>query len=138
MAVDADGEFVVAWTSDGSGGSDSNSYSIQGQRFDSAGEPLGDPFQVNTYTTDSQESPAVAAEADGDFVVVWQSRGSSGSDSSLMSILGQRFVTPIFADGFESGDTSAWSSSPRLRPTNFMGRSPLDCRASLWSRPACG
>ncbi len=38
------------------------------------------------------------------------SDGSSGSDSSLQSIQGQRYAAiAIFADGFDSGDTSAWS-----------------------------
>ncbi len=54
----------------------------------------------------------MAAATDGDFVVVWQSAGSSGSDSSSFSVQGQRFVPSlIFTDGFESGDTSAWSST---------------------------
>ncbi len=35
--------------------------------------PAGAEFQVNTYTTDQQEDPAVAVDADGDFVVVWHS-----------------------------------------------------------------
>ncbi len=33
----------------------------------------GIPFQVNTYATDLQGVPAVAADGDGTFVVVWQS-----------------------------------------------------------------
>jgi uncharacterized membrane protein len=33
----------------------------------------GAEFQVNTYTTDHQTSPAVAADAAGNFVVVWES-----------------------------------------------------------------
>jgi hypothetical protein len=35
----------------------------------------GGEFQVNTYTTGSQSDPAVAAAADGAFVVVWESWG---------------------------------------------------------------
>ena len=35
--------------------------------------PLGDDFQVNTYTTAGQSTPAVAVAPNGDFVVVWQS-----------------------------------------------------------------
>ncbi len=91
MAVGADGEFVVVWTSDGSNGSDSSFYSIQGAAFDAAGAPIGDEFQVNTYTTSFQAWPAVTSDADGNFVVVWTSVGSSGSDSSLSSVQGQRF-----------------------------------------------
>jgi hypothetical protein len=34
--------------------------------------PVGPEFQVNTYTTGSQQQPVVAADAAGNFVVVWQ------------------------------------------------------------------
>jgi len=64
----AGGDFVVVWT-----GSDANQSGIRGQRYDSAGNPLGTEFQVNTYTPDSQAYPAVGADASGAFVVVWQS-----------------------------------------------------------------
>ncbi len=111
VAADAGGNFVVVWSSDGSSGSDSSDFSVQGQRFDSAGTPLGTEFQVNTYTTSLQWLPAVAADAGGNFVVVWDSDGSSGSDTSRHSIQGQRYAIPIFADGFESGDVSAWSAA---------------------------
>ena len=41
--------------------------------------PNGGEFQVNTFTLDFQYQPAVAADAQGNFVVVWQSNGSDGS-----------------------------------------------------------
>jgi hypothetical protein len=34
---------------------------------------LGSEFQVNTYTTHAQYSPAVALDTAGDFVAVWTS-----------------------------------------------------------------
>ncbi len=110
VAMHPDGHFVVVWDSDGSSGSDPI-FSVQGQCYASDGTALSSEFQVNTYTTDAQGGAAVALAADGDFVVVWSSDGSGGSDSSGDSIQGQRFTLGIFADGFESGDTSAWSSS---------------------------
>ena len=69
VATGASGSFVVVWQSEDQDGS---VYSIQGQHFDSAGNPLGDEFQVNSYTTGSQERPAVTADEQGNFVVVWQ------------------------------------------------------------------
>src|SRR6185369_17045048 len=42
--------------------------------------PVGPEFQVNTYTTSAQELPAVAPTNAGQFVVVWQSNGGSGTD----------------------------------------------------------
>ena len=94
VALDADGDFVVVWTSDGSAGSDSSSYSVQGQRYDASGSAVGGEFQVNTHTASNQDHPSVAADADGDFVVVWESNGSAGGDTSGQSIQGQRYAGP--------------------------------------------
>jgi hypothetical protein len=97
------GGFVVVWESDGSFGTDSGSSlddpSVQGQRYLSDGSKLGAQFQVNTYTTSWQYHASVASDTDGDFVVVWMSEGSSGTDTSSLSIQGQRYAS----DGSRSG-----------------------------------
>ncbi len=100
--------FVVVWKSDGP---DGDGLGISGRRFNFGGTPSGSEFQVNSHTTGDQSYPALAGNADGDFVVVWSSELSSGPDQDT-SIQGQRFlfIAEIFSDGFESGDTSAWSS----------------------------
>ncbi len=110
VATASDGDFVVVWRNAGSTATDSSNYSVQGQRYASDGSVLGGEFQVNSYTTDYQKDPAVGMVSDGDFVVVWTSGGSGGTDPSSPSVQGQRFLGPhwIFTDGFESGDTSAW------------------------------
>jgi hypothetical protein len=74
-AMDADGDFVIVWESvnqDGSG------YGIYGQRYNNAGTPQGVEFRVNTTTTNSQRDPAIAMDADGDFVVTWASMNQDG------------------------------------------------------------
>jgi len=91
VAADAAGNFVVVWDGVGSAGTDPVGNSIQGRRYDSAGMPLGGQFQINTYTTNLQIEPAVAADAAGNFVVVWSSSGSAGTDTDGSSIQGQRF-----------------------------------------------
>ena len=114
VAVEPQGNFVVVWDSEGSSGSDTNANdSVQAQRYDSSGAPVGGEFQVNSYTTFHQNRPSVAVEAQGNFVVVWDSDGSDGTDNSASSIQGQRYSSGgvIFSDDFESGDTSAWSST---------------------------
>jgi hypothetical protein len=58
-----------------------------------AGLAAADDVQVNTYTTGDQTFPSVAMDWDGDFVVVWQSFGSAGSDDSATSIQAQRFAS---------------------------------------------
>jgi len=57
---------------------------------------VGGEQQVNAYTTSYQEKPAIALGPER--VVVWQSNGSGGSDSSGRSIQGRRTTsdgTPI-------------------------------------------
>ena len=110
LAMDAQGRFVVVWHSTGSYGTDSSSHSTQGQRYDASGTPVGPQFQVNSYTTDQQYRVKVVSGSDGNFVVVWETYGSDGTDTSYLSVQGLRLTPPIFTDGFESGDTSAWSS----------------------------
>src|SRR5262245_13584610 len=53
-----------------------------------AQQKLGPEFQVNTYTSGFQFEPAVATNAIGDFVVVWDDRG--GHDGSA-GVFGQRY-----------------------------------------------
>ncbi len=85
VASDGAGNFVVVWVSDQQ---DGDSGGIFGRRFDAAGRPVGEEFQVNTYTTDTQDHPAVAAQADGGFLVVWESWRQDGNDNG---IFGQRY-----------------------------------------------
>jgi len=101
VAADGAGGFVVVWQSGGSSGTDTSNYSIQGQRYTSAGTAVGAEFQVNTYTTSSQYLPAVGPDGAGGFVVVWQSFGSSGTDTSNYSIQGQRYTSAGTAVGAE-------------------------------------
>jgi hypothetical protein len=51
-------------------GQDGSYDGVFGQRYDSTGTALGSEFQVNTYTTGSQVSPATAADPGGDFLVM--------------------------------------------------------------------
>src|SRR6185295_20212057 len=106
VAADSCGDFVVVWHS--FSGQDGSTYGVFGQRFDPLGAPKGAEFRVNSYTTSGQSTPAVAADADGDFVVVWQSTGQDGSQEGL---IGQRYGDLIFEDGFESGDLTRWSAA---------------------------
>ena len=91
VATNPQGGFVVAWVSQGSFGDDDSQTSIQARRFAADGSPLGDQFQVNTYTADYQESPAVAVDGDGNFLVAWYGRGSGGSDTDGYSVHARRY-----------------------------------------------
>jgi Ca2+-binding RTX toxin-like protein len=76
VAMDADGDFVVTWTSYGQDGS---SYGVYAQRYNAAGVAQGSEFLLNTTTSSSQLYSSVAMDAEGDFVVNWTSTGQDGS-----------------------------------------------------------
>lgn len=123
VAVQADGRFLVVWSSEVSLGSDVDSTSIQGRIYDGEGQPLGGEFQVNTYTTGAQYGPAVAAVPNG-FVVAWSSQGSVGADTDSNSIQARRFAS----DGSPLGDqfqvnayTTANQNDPELAASGSGG-----------------
>jgi hypothetical protein len=92
VAMDSDGDFVLAWEAfDGAG------YGIFGRRYSSAGIALTGEFQVNTYTYSTEARPRVAAEGNGDFVVVWYSN-HDGSDDGIFA---RRFASTGAALGGE-------------------------------------
>jgi hypothetical protein len=62
----ADGSFAVAWTS---GDVFNAPLDVHARRFNSSGAPAGTEFRVNSSTAAYQSS--IAADADGDFIVVW-------------------------------------------------------------------
>jgi hypothetical protein len=115
VSTDGAGGFVVVWESYGSSGTDTDLSSIQGQRFDSAGTPLGTEFQVNTYTTGVQRGADVGADGAGGFVVVWGSAGSSGTDTYLTSIQGQRYDSAGAPLGTEF-QVNAFTTSVQFEP----------------------
>ncbi len=76
IATDAEGDYVVTWQSNGQDGS---GFGIFAQRYNSAGVAQGSEFRVNTTTANDQTNPAVTMDADGDFVITWQSDQQDGS-----------------------------------------------------------
>jgi len=94
-AMDAAGNFVVVWQSweDTGDGSD---FGIYAKLFQANGKPIDlnenglddDSLLVNTTTAGSQSNPAVAMDASGNFVVVWQ---SALQDGSGMGIYARRY-----------------------------------------------
>jgi Ca2+-binding RTX toxin-like protein len=91
VAIDSNGNFVVAWQGDN--GEDEDGYGIYAQRYSSTGNPIGSQILVNSTTDGDQVNPSVSVDASGDFTVVW----SSNQDDAF-GIYGQRF--------FSNGDTN--------------------------------
>ncbi|HBO42785.1 MAG TPA: hypothetical protein DD670_02370, partial [Planctomycetaceae bacterium] len=91
VAMDGLGNFVVTWQSE----HDINGVGVYAQRFDSAGARRGTEVRVNTYRTGDQDSPAVAMDRQGNFVIVW----ASSQDGSGYGVYGQIYK----ADGTTVG-----------------------------------
>jgi hypothetical protein len=75
IAMDAVGDFVVTWTSQGQDAD--GSWGIYAQRFNSVGKKVGGEIQVNTNYTGDQISPYVAMNDYGNFVIVWASKAQT-------------------------------------------------------------
>lgn len=73
VAMDADGDFVVSWSSLLQDGSD---YGVYARLYDATGRPRGREFRVNETTEGYQRLSSVAMDAQGDFVITWAQRRS--------------------------------------------------------------
>jgi hypothetical protein len=112
VALDAAGNFVVAWEGVGA---DGNSYGVVARQYDAAGQPRGDPFPVNSFTTAAQFQASVASDASGNFVVAWRSFLQDPGSSS--GIYAQRYDTlgaPVGGEFAVNVHTTGTQSSPAV------------------------
>ncbi|MCA9095479.1 MAG: hypothetical protein KDA68_18495, partial [Planctomycetaceae bacterium] len=91
IAMDADGDFVITWESFAQ---DGNGDGVYARRYNALGIPQGSEFQVNSFTTDDQNSPSIAMDADGDFVITWVSYGQDGDDYGIYAQKFDAFGVP--------------------------------------------
>ncbi len=80
VASDADGDFVVVWSSTGQDGSGAGVYA---QRYTAAGVAWGTAFRASVTTSGQQRHPDLAMNDQGDFTIVWTSNGQDGSGESI-------------------------------------------------------
>ena len=79
---------------------------------------LGPELQVNTYTTNDQARPAVAADAAGNFVVVWDSVGQDGNGQGVFARFHDATGAPIGAAEFRVNSyTTGDQRTPRIAAT---------------------
>jgi hypothetical protein len=130
VACSAAGDFVVVW--DG-GLQDGDGYGIFAQRVDSAGAKAGAEFRVNSYTTGTQQYPAVGAADGGDFVVVWESYDDQDGDG--YGIFGQRFSSAGAPSGTEF-HVNAYTAYSQQKPA--VGVAADGDFTVAWSSPHDG
>jgi hypothetical protein len=94
IAMNAAGQFVVAWVSDHNVVNDATDTekSIFARTFNSDGTAItATEFLVNTYVKDAQESPAVAMNAQGNIVVTWQSINQAAGTGVSWDVYARQF-----------------------------------------------
>ena len=109
VAMDADGDFIVAWTSEGQTGSGSDIYA---RRFTSAGAYAGTEFRVNETTLQGQVNPAVGTDANGDFIITWQ---TSHQDEFSWGIYGRIYQSngQVLTTEFQ---VNTFAEQPQINP----------------------
>jgi hypothetical protein len=119
VSPDGAGGFVVVWVTETS----SPLRNIAGQRYSSAGTPLGGEFMVNSSTTSylgNQTYPAASPDGAGGFVVVW----SGFSDSSSSGVFRQRYSsagTPLGGEFQVNTYTTGYQAFAEVGPDGAGG-----------------
>ncbi|HEX2463391.1 MAG TPA: hypothetical protein VHR17_02125 [Thermoanaerobaculia bacterium] len=112
-AINATGDFVVAWQSIGQDGS---GYGIFGQRFDGSGARVGNELHISSYTPGHQRFPTVASDGDRNFVVSWESAAQDGESYG------------VFARLF---DSSGAAQAGEFRVNSFTDNAQYDAVAAM-------
>ena len=93
MARDSRGGAFMAWDGEGDG------FDIMARRVDFSGQPLGAELGVAEGTTGHQNNASIAAGAQDDFIIVWGSATSAGTDTNGDSVQARRFAFDDDEDG---------------------------------------
>ncbi len=104
VAGAASGAFLVVWK--GGGATDPNG--VSGRFFTSTGTPRSPDFLANKDVTPDQYDPAVARDAQGNFIVVWSQVANGNSE-----IMGRRYL----ASGAPLGPIFKINQDPAGTPT---------------------
>ncbi|MDQ1349191.1 MAG: hypothetical protein QG573_2569 [Acidobacteriota bacterium] len=121
VAIDQRGGFVTVWVatplaleSAWEGAPEGSPIVILGRKRNASGglaellpPPTDAEFQINTSGATFRD-PWVAAEPRGNFVVAWQ--GTDEADPQGNGVFYRGFLDALFADDFETSDTSRWSA----------------------------
>lgn len=93
------GNYVVAWQSDGQDGS---GYGVYAQIFSQAGNKVGSEFRLNQNAPGDQSDAQIAALPDGGFLVVWTTN-SSGIYAQRFDQGGLAVGNEVSVDGNSGG-----------------------------------
>ena len=120
VAMDSDGDFVVAWSGNGEPAAPPNEgrdpSGIFARRFDASGAPQGAELPVNGTIAGTQVQSAVGIDPGGDFVVTWDSLTGDPLSPTSSNVFARRFDAGGAAQGAEvqvnaTGDPAMRDSS---------------------------
>lgn len=103
VAVDSSGRGVLVWTNDVSGPG------VRARLFNADGSFNGAEFTVNTTASGDQDNSAVAMDAAGNFVIVWEGNGpgdGSGIFAQRFDANGSKVGSEILVNNTTSGTQS--------------------------------
>ena len=125
-------------------GQDGGRAGIFGRVYDETGSPVTGDLLINGYTLLAQEAPAVAMDADGNFMVVWQAQNQPGGfeydiyaatfDSTGAAIAGEFMVNTTTVSGQRDTTVAAGGDSSFVVVWESGGTIDGDSRAVLGQR----
>lgn len=110
VALSDQGQFVVTWQSVNP---DATNDDILARRYTKKGKPRR-VFQVNTFTSEDQRNPDVAMNANGDFVVTWESRTQDGSGWGIFAQRYNEKGEPVGSEFQVNSSTADDQTSPAI------------------------
>jgi len=117
VAMDHDGDFVVAWQAIGQPDDLLGGHRVYARRYDAAGQPKdAQEFPVSTAFAVHRLAPSVSMESDGDFVVAWLSSAAGVTGD----IVARRFGangSPL-GDGFQVSSGTGGKAAPAVASDN--------------------
>lgn len=130
VGIDAVGKFVVTWQSINQEGQHGDSWGVYGRQFNSEKVPLtATEFLVNETTSGPQRYSTVGVDADGNFVIAWQSNTHLQDGSSWEAYIRQYDKEGLPLRGEEPVNT--WSQGPQINP--IVARSTTGNFGVFWS-----
>jgi hypothetical protein len=120
LAARPAGDVAAAWMSGvGAAGTPASEIGVFTRLVANTGRPVGSQIQVDTIAGSTGFMPALAAEADGSYLVAWESQ--KGADNFNVSIAGRLFDASGAAIAAPFAITSG-TTGPQRRPTVATNR----------------
>ena len=120
VAVADDGSHIIFWRSknqDGSG------FGVYAQRYNSAGNEVGDEFRINEETDSNQDLAYAAYHSNGNLMVIWQSENQDGAAGEIYARVYDDEFNDISNGEFRVNTVIAgWQNTARIAavPSGFI------------------